>query len=184
MPPVHINVLLVNFSIKNYLILVGADMPIIHICMASMRYDYLCICHIMKTSSNGNIFHVTGPLWGNSPVTGEFPSQRPVTRDGVIKWKHFLRYWPLVKEIHRSAVNSPHQGQWEWCGALMFSLICAWTNGWVNNRDAGDLRPYRAHYDIIVMYRFICCGRDMLKHYMPCNCTLYSCQRLAIIVLC
>ena len=32
----------------------------------------------MMTSSNGNIFYVTGPLWGNSPVTGEFPSQRPV----------------------------------------------------------------------------------------------------------
>ena len=31
-------------------------------------------------SSNGNIFRVTGPLWGNSPVIGEFPSQRPVTR--------------------------------------------------------------------------------------------------------
>ena len=26
-------------------------------------------------------------------------------------------------------------------------------NGWVNNREAGDLRPYRAHYDVIVMYR-------------------------------
>ena len=34
----------------------------------------------MMTSSNGNIFRVTGPLWGNSPVIGEFPSQRPVTR--------------------------------------------------------------------------------------------------------
>ena len=32
------------------------------------------------TSSNGNIFRVTGLLWGNSPVTGEFPAQRPVTR--------------------------------------------------------------------------------------------------------
>ena len=31
---------------------------------------------VMMTSSNGNIFHVTGPLWGE--FTGEFPSQRPV----------------------------------------------------------------------------------------------------------
>ena len=51
--------------------------------------------------------------------------------------------------IHRSAVNSPHKGQWR--GALMFLLICARTNGWVNNRDAGDLRRYRAHYDVTVM---------------------------------
>ena len=33
----------------------------------------------------------------------------------------------------------------------MFSLICVWINGWVNNRDAGDYRRYRAHYDVIVM---------------------------------
>ena len=30
-------------------------------------------------------------------------------------------------------------------------LICVWINGWVNNREAGDLRRYRAHYDVIVM---------------------------------
>ena len=34
----------------------------------------------MMTSSNGNVFRVIGPLCGNSPVTGEFPTQRPVTR--------------------------------------------------------------------------------------------------------
>ena len=34
----------------------------------------------IMTSSIGNIFRVTGPLWGNSSVTGEFPSQRPVTQ--------------------------------------------------------------------------------------------------------
>ena len=39
----------------------------------------------------------------------------------------------------------------QWHEALMFSLICAWTNDWVNNRDAGDLRRHRAHYDVIVM---------------------------------
>ena len=36
-------------------------------------------------------------------------------------------------------------------GALMFSLICAWINGWVNNREAGDLRRHRAHHDVTVM---------------------------------
>ena len=44
----------------------------------------------------------------------------------------------------------PHKGQWR--GALMFSLICVWINGWENNREAGDLRPYRAHYYAIVMF--------------------------------
>ena len=45
--------------------------------------------------------------------------------------------------------NSPHKGQW--LGAFMLSLICVWINCWVNNREAGDLRRYRAHYDVIVM---------------------------------
>ena len=58
------------------------------------------------------------------------------------KWKHFRRYWPFVREIHLSPVNSLHKGQWR--GALMFSLICAWIYG---------LRRHRAHYDVIVMAR-------------------------------
>ena len=32
-----------------------------------------------------------------------------------------------------------------------FSLICALINGWVNNREAGDLRRHRARYDVTVM---------------------------------
>ena len=69
--------------------------------------------------------------------------------DDIIKWKHFLRDWAFLRGIHRGPVNSPHKGQWR--GALMFSLICVWINDWVNNREAGDLRFYCTHYDIIVM---------------------------------
>ena len=134
----------------------------------------------------------------NSPVTCEFPSQRPVmqsfdvfldlglnkqlskqswgwwfemplrslwrhcndkglnykvinnhnfymvpSHDDVIKWKHIPRYWPFMHGIHQSPVNSPRKG-W-WCGALMFCLISAWINGWVNNGEAGDLRRHYAH---------------------------------------
>ena len=69
--------------------------------------------------------------------------------DDVIKWEHFPRYWPFVRGIHRSPVNSPHKGLWR--GALLFSLICTRINGWVNNGEAEDLRRNRAHYDVIVM---------------------------------
>ena len=72
--------------------------------------------------------------------------------DDVIKWKHFPRYWPFVRGIHRSLVNSPHKCQWR--GALMFSLICIWINSWINNREAGDLRRNQAHYDVIVMLQY------------------------------
>ena len=71
----------------------------------------------------------------------------------LIWWCHqmetFPRYWPFVRGIHGSPVNSPRKGQWR--GALMFSLICGWLNNWVNNSDAGDLRRHRAQYDVTVM---------------------------------
>ena len=70
----------------------------------------------MMTSSNENIFRVTGHL------CGEFTGPQWILRT---------------------------KGQWR--GALMFSLICAWINRWVNNREAGDLRRYRPHYYVIVM---------------------------------
>ena len=75
--------------------------------------------HIM-TSSNGNIFCVTGPL------CGEFTG---------------------------------HKGQWR--GALMFSLICAWINGWVNNCEAGDLRRHRAHYVLLKIALFDSLPKDV-----------------------
>ena len=97
--------------------------------------DFLSIS-IMMTSSNGNIFRITGPLWGN-----------------------------------RS------KGQWR--GALMFSLICAWTNVWTNNRDAGDLRCHHAHYDIIVMYPF-----PVIMIYLCGNIHTWLCITSGAYVLC
>ena len=44
--------------------------------------------------------------------------------DDAIKWKHFPRYWPFVRGIHRSPVNSPHNDQ---------------------------RRRVRTHYDVIVI---------------------------------
>ena len=91
------------------------------------------------TSSNGNIFRVTGPLCGEFP--GEFPA---------------------------------HKGQWR--GPLMFSLICVWINGWVNNREAGDSRRNQAHYDVIVMFYSHGCVQDCsissaLAMETPQSCT-------------
>ena len=88
----------------------------------------------MMTSSNGNIFRV---------ISG---------------------YWPFVRGIHQSPVNSPRKGQWR--GPLMFSSICAWINGWVNNREAGDLKRHRTHYDVTVMnHPTLFC-----RHQAPMQC--------------
>ena len=82
--------------------------------------DQVWVCSIyetcMMTSSNGNIFHFTGPLCGE-----------------------FTGHWciPLTKASDAEL----------WC--LLWSA--PWISGWVNNREAGELRHYRAHYGIIGM---------------------------------
>ena len=89
-------------------------------------------------------------------------------QDDVIKWKHFPHYWPFVWGIHRSPVNSPHKGQWR--GALMFSLICAWTISWGNNGDASDLRRHHAHYDVTVIEE----GKQVHKIIHILNCCRFE----------
>ena len=59
----------------------------------------------------------------------------------------------LVRGIHRSPVGSPHNDQCR--GTLMLSLICAWTNGWENTRDAVDLKRHRAQYAVNLMSSFL-----------------------------
>ena len=82
--------------------------------------------------------------------SGTMESPYNTIHDDAIKWKHFLRYWPFVRGIHWSPVVPPPNGQWR--RALMFSLICAWTNVWANKWDAGDLRRHHTHYDVTVMF--------------------------------
>ena len=57
-----------------------------------------------------------------------------------------------MRGIHHSLVNSPHNGQGH--GALMFPLICAWTNSWANNGDASDL--------------FIKCNKSIRTNFLFC----------------
>ena len=125
-------------------------------------YDHFLIIHIINQLTLTYIptFHIWPRLirdW--IPTSGIFSISYFVlildlighveNHDDVIKWKHFPRYWPFVRGIHRSPENSLHKGQCR--GALMFSLIYAWINGSVNNREAGDLRRHRAHYEVTVM---------------------------------
>ena len=82
-------------------------------------------------------------------VSNGFVPKKPHSITRTKRWPNSQRHQiesfcallTLCAGNHRSPVNSPHKGQWR--GALMFSLICAWTNGWVNNRNAGDLTLVR-----------------------------------------
>ena len=70
-------------------------------------------------------------------------------------WRHQMETFSALLAICAGSspvpgeLPAPHKGQWR--GALMFSLIWVWIKGWENNREAGDLRRYRAYYDVIVM---------------------------------
>ena len=68
-------------------------------------------------------------------------------------WRHQMGTFSALLVICAGnssvTMNPPHKGQWH--GALMFSMICAWIKGRVNNGEAGDLRRRRAHYDVTVM---------------------------------
>ena len=127
------------------------------------RYIYDVIPRLGEKCDRSNWFHLLLPRCTASKATVTEDSWHLISpalicvfnntfiliHDDVIIWKHFPRYWPFVRGIHRSTVNSPHKGQWR--GGLMFSLTCVWINGWVNNREAGDLRRYHVHCDVVVM---------------------------------
>ena len=104
-------------------------------------------------------------------------------------WRHqmetFPRHWPFARGIHRWPVNSSHKGQWR--GAVMFSLICTWINGWVNDLEADDLRRHCTHYDVIVMIYSHHSQQDAQKSWttqiiyrLPCSeqCFLISLSHL------
>ena len=103
------------------------------------------------------ISNLSGHYWCHiSDIKLEFKMNFELTTDTRILspwWHHqmetFPHYWPFVQGNHRSPVNSLHKGQWR--EVLMFSMICAWINGWVNNDETGDLRRHLAHYDVTVM---------------------------------
>ena len=67
-------------------------------------------------------------------------------------WRHQME--TLSTLLALCVGNSPVTGEFtagQWRGALVFSLICVWINDWVNNRETGDLRCHRGHYDVTVM---------------------------------
>ena len=87
-------------------------------------------------------------FWHNS-LHNSTGAETGIFHDDVIKWKHFRVTAPLCGKFIGHWWIPLHESQWR--GALMFSLICAWTNGCTNNRYTVDLRRHRPHYDVIVM---------------------------------
>ena len=92
---------------------------------------FLVLCRVVPHWSMGiNTYDTTRdpilavmPSWAGAAcsVPCHFRNQHSIgTHDDVIKWKH-LRYWPFVRGIHRTPVNSPHTGHWR--GALAQDIL-------------------------------------------------------------
>ena len=116
----------------------------VHINRGRVWYWRICVCWVNHCQ----------PFWCKGRV-----------HDDVIKWKHFLRYWPFVWGIHRSC---------QWRTALVFSLICAWINGWGSNRDAVDLRRHRSQYDVTVMILGDCFSNMIVDAVSARPTTIYG----------
>ena len=95
--------------------------------MASLDRNYLILYVAHKYVWRGkDVFIIFIMIWYQQLVHCTWSCFFMQVQNYVIKWKHFPRYWPFVRGIHRSPVNSPHKGKWR--GALMFPLICVWIN--------------------------------------------------------
>ena len=69
-------------------------------------------------------------------------------------WRHQMkknhRCWSSARGIQWWPLDNPHKGQQR--GALIFSLICTWTNVWANSGgDTGELSRHRTHYDDVTV---------------------------------
>ena len=134
-------------------------------------FDVLCCASLLLNST-----HVHPAPWFNKKMSS-YQYRKSHCGDKTILWPSYLHngiyytnkttslYWiralatscafPWVSD-HLTMMTSWNGnifrviGQWR--GALISSLICVWINGWVNNREAGDMRRYRAHYDVSVMW--------------------------------
>ena len=106
-------------------------------------YVGLKLIHVSKTEQKKLIHGIDGETQ-NEPVRSrvEIPRNSATLRSQTDTW------WGHQMETF-SALLAPCVGQW--CEALMFSLIWAWINGWVNNRKTADWRRHRGHYDVTVM---------------------------------
>ena len=81
----------------------------------------------------------------------EYHSQYCESIMAVTWWCHQIEIFSTLLAFCAGWITGEFPREGKWRGPLVFSLICAWTNGWVNNREVGDLRRHRVHYDVTLM---------------------------------
>ena len=95
------------------------------------RFAMLPTLSSLMTSSNGNIFRVTGPSWGDSPVTGEFHAQRSATRSFDVFFDLSLNKWlrkrPRCRWLETPSCSSwRHYSEWQFCHHWWYRRLPYW----------------------------------------------------------
>ena len=138
-----------GFNMSNILLLKSKDQKKFFECQwqAPIAQDKVLPASDRLFDRYGKMLDMSANFFYHEIVFSNSPDANMIAwlHDGAIKLIHFR----ITGSLRGESVDSPHTGQWR--GALMFYLTCTWTNGWANNRDAGDLRRHRASYDVTVM---------------------------------
>ena len=139
--------------------IIGSEKTIIRLTNVVLR-EGLCVrvaCaeNEFSCSNSGQCVPRVAVCNGRSECGDESDEAAELCGTYVSWWRHQMETFSALLAlcapgIHRSSVNPPHKGQWR--RALMFSLICVWITGSVNDREDGDLRRHRAHSDVSVMF--------------------------------
>ena len=103
-----------------------------------------------------------------------------LTHDDVIKWKHFSRYWPFVRGIHRWPVNSPAQRPVTRSFDVFFDLrlnkrLSKQSWGWWFETPSCSLwRAYNVWSPAIVILDIVDVLAPTLRYVISNNCVDYS----------
>ena len=145
--------------------------------LQAITYPTICTHHKLhnndekKSQFSRNVFAIRDRIWCNKHLrhtTTEkydnngkcwyfrFDDDNKMSYEYIDKltwWRHQLETFSALLALcaGNSSVTGEFPAQRPVTGSFDISLICAWINDWVNNREAGDLRSNRAHCDVIVM---------------------------------
>ena len=117
---------------------------------------------VMMTSSNGSIFRVTGPSWGESTAHWWFPSQKPVTRIFDVFFDRRLNK-RLSKQSRRWWFETPSRSLWRHCHVFCWGQgngrFHPYINGLVQKRrnpiaHALELRLALTHWYLPVLLQW------------------------------
>ena len=125
---------IIHFHHRYSLLLVALSCPLAQHCLTLIFDRLLCHNIMIQYFWHMDISYFWLPGWWALRLSWAW-------------WRHQMGIFSALLTL--CVVTFPHKNQW--CGVLMFSLICAWTNGWVHSPDADDLRHHRAYYDVTVM---------------------------------